>query len=199
MVCATYRKKGKDKCPSHQIRNVVIEQLLLADLRSVTAFARENEAEFIDVVTKSKAKEIDRSLRESRREYDLAKARIAKLDTIMQRLYEDNVEGKISDERFMRMASTYEAEQKQLEARIGELEAFIAEAKEKTLNAEYFLSLVRKYTDIRELDAEIVREFVDRIIVHKAETVNGHRQQRIEIIYNCVGIVEIPARYEKTA
>ena len=198
-MCATYRKKGRDICPSHQIRNVVIEQLLLADLRSVTAFAREREAEFIDVVTKSKAKEIDRSLRESRREYDLAKARIAKLDTIMQKLYEDNVEGKISDERFMRMASTYEAEQKQLEARIDELEAFIAEAKEKTLNAEYFLSLVRKYTDIRELDAEIVREFVDRIIVHKAETVNGHRQQRIEIIYNCVGIVEIPARHEKTA
>ncbi len=139
------------------------------------------------------------SLRESRREYDLAKTRIAKLDTIMQRLYEDNVEGKVSDERFMRMTSTYEAEQKQLEGRIGELEAFIAEAKEKTLNAEYFLSLVRKYTDIRELDAEIVREFVDRIIVHKAETVNGHRQQRIEIIYNCVGIVEIPARHEKTA
>ena len=199
MVCATYRKKGRDICPSHQIRNVVIEQLLLADLRSVTAFAREREAEFIDVVTKSKAKEIDRSLREGRREYDLAKARIAKLDTIMQRLYEDNVEGKISDERFMRMASTYEAEQKQLEARIDELEAFIAEAKEKTLNAEYFLSLVRKYTDIRELDAEIVREFVDRIIVHKAETINGHRQQRIEIIYNCVGIVEIPVIHEKTA
>lgn len=199
MVCATYRKKGRDICPSHQIRNVVIEQLLLEDLRSVTTFAREREAEFIDVVTKSKAKEIDRSLRESRREYDLAKARIAKLDTIMQRLYEDNVEGKISDERFMRMASTYEAEQKQLEARIDELEAFIAEAKEKTLNAEYFLSLVRKYTDIRKLDAEIVREFVDRIIVHKAETVNGHRQQRIEIIYNCVGVVEIQARHEKTA
>lgn len=199
MVCATYRKKGRDICPSHQIRNVVIEQLLLADLRSVTCFAREHEAEFIDVVTKSKAKEIDRSLRESRREYDLAKARIAKLDTIMQRLYEDNVEGKISDERFMRMASTYEAEQKQLEARIEELEEFMAEVKEKTLNAEYFLSLVRKYTDIRELDAEIVREFVDRIIIHKAETVNGHRQQRIEIIYNCVGIVEIPARHEKTA
>lgn len=183
----------------HQIRNVVIEQLLLEDLRSVTAFAREHEAEFIDVVTKSKAKEIDRSLRESRREYDLAETRIAKLDTIMQRLYEDNVEGKVSDERFMRMISTYEAEQQQLEARIEELEAFIAEAKEKTLNAEYFLSLVRKYTDIRELDAEIVREFVDRIIVHKAEMVNGHRQQRIEIIYNCVGIVEIPARHEKTA
>ena len=151
------------------------------------------------MVSKSKAKEIERSLRESRREYDLAKVRIAKLDTIMQRLYEDNVEGKISDERFMRMASTYEAEQRQLEARIDELERFMAETKEKTLNAEYFLSLVRKYTDIRELDAEIVREFVDRIIVHKAETVNGHRQQRIEIIYNCVGIVEIPVIHEKTA
>lgn len=82
------------------------------------------------------------SLWKSLREYDLAKTRIAKLDTIMQRLYEDNVEGKVRNERFMRMTSTYGAEQKQLEAQIEELEAFITEAKEKTLNAEYFLSLM---------------------------------------------------------
>lgn len=199
MVCATYRKKGKHICTSHQIRNVVIEQLLLEDIQRITAYARENEAEFIDMVTQSKTKEIDRSLRESRREYEQAKARIAKLDTIVQKLYEDNLEGKISDERFMRMSSTYEAEQKQLEARVVELDAFIADAKEKNLNAEYFLSLVRKYTDIRELDAEIIREFVERIIVYKAEKVDGHRVQRIQIVYNCIGVVELPQKHEKTA
>lgn len=73
----------------------------------------------------------------------------------------------------MRMSATYETEQRQLETRVDELEAFIAEAREKTLNAEYFLSLVKKYTDIRELDAEVIREFVERIIVHKAEKVDG--------------------------
>lgn len=69
---------------------------------------------------------------------------------IVQKLYEDNLEGKISDERFMRMSATCETEQRQLEARVGELKTFIAEARERTLNAEHFLSLVRKYTDIHE-------------------------------------------------
>ena len=199
MVCATYRKKGKSVCEAHQIRNSVIEQLLLADLQKVTAYAREHEAEFIQLVTKSKAQEIDRELRESRKEYEQAKARIAKLDTIVQRLYEDNVEGKISDERFMKMSATYDAEQKQLESRVAELQHFLDDTKEKSLNADHFLALVRKYTDIRDLDAEIIREFVEKIIVFKAEKVNGHRQQRIQIVYNCIGAVELPNEHEKTA
>jgi site-specific DNA recombinase len=66
-------------------------------------------------------------------------------------------------------------------------------------NAEYFLQLVQKYTDIKELDAEIIREFVEKIIVFKAEKVDGHRMQRIQIIYNCIGAVEIPSKHEKTA
>lgn len=198
-VCATYRKKGKHECPSHQIRNVVIEQLLLADLQQVTAFAREHESEFVEMVTKSKTREIDRSLRECRKEYEQARARISKLDTIVQRLYEDNIEGKISDERFAKMTATYDAEQKQLESRVVELQAFLDEAKEKSLNTEYFLSLVRKYTDIKELDAEIIREFVERIIVFQAEKVDGHRQQRIQIVYNYIGALDIPSKTEKTA
>lgn len=79
------------------------------------------------------------------------------------------------------------------------MEAFIAEAEEKTLNAEYFLSLARKYTDIRELDAEIIREFVERIVVHKTEKVDGRRQQRIQIVYKSVGVIDVPAGHEKTA
>ena len=110
-----------------------------------------------------------------------------------------NVVGKISDERFAKMSATYEAEQKALESRIAELDEFITTAKEKSLNAEYFLQLVQKYTDIKELDAKIIREFVEKIIVFKAEKVDGHRVQRIQIIYNCIGAVEIPSKHEKTA
>ncbi len=79
------------------------------------------------------------------------------------------------------------------------MKTFIDTAKEKSLNAEHFLSLVRKYTDIKELDAEIIREFVEKIIVFKAEKVDGRRQQRIQIIYNCIGAVELPTKDEKTA
>lgn len=197
-VCATYRKV-KGGCSSHQIRNVVVEQLLLQDLQSVTAFAREHENEFLQFITNNSEKELNKELRDCHKEFEQAKARISKLDTIIQRLYEDNVEGKISDERFMKMSATYESEQKELNARVTTLQDFINHAKEKSLNAEHFLSLVRKYTDIKELDAEIIREFVEKIIVYKAEKVDGHKTQRIQIIYNCIGAVALPEKHEKTA
>ena len=192
MVCATYRKKGKSVCPSHQIRNSVIEQLLLEDLQRVTAYARNHEDEFLRLVTRNSEKALDRELRDCRKEYEQAKARIAKLDTLIQRIYEDNVEGKISDDRFAKLSGNYETEQAQLQSRVEELQRFLDDAKEKSLNADHFLALVRKYTDIRELDAEIIREFVERINVFQAEKVDGHRQQRIQIIYNCIGAVDLP-------
>ena len=192
MVCATYRKKGKSVCPSHQIRNSVIEQLLLDDLQRVTAYARNHEDEFLRLVTRNSEKALDRELRDCRKEYEQSKARIAKLDTLIQRIYEDNVEGKISDDRFAKLSGNYETEQAQLQSRVEELQRFLDDAKEKSLNADHFLALVRKYTDIRELDAEIIREFVERINVFQAEKVDGHRQQRIQIIYNCIGAVDLP-------
>ena len=197
-VCATYRKV-KGGCSSHQIRNVVIEQLLLDDLQRVTNYARNHEAEFLQLVTKSSEKALEKEIRDSRREYDEAKARIAKLDTLIQRIYEDNVEGKISDERFAKMSATYEAEQSQLTERAAELEKLLSDARQKAINADYFLSLVRKYTDIQELDAQIIREFVEKILVFKTEKVDGRRVQRIRIIYNCIGAIDIPEKDEKTA
>ena len=119
----------------------------------------------------------------------------------MQRLYEDNVEGKISDERYARMSASYEAEQKQLEDRKAELETFIATAKEDRLNVDSFLGMVRKYTDITELTAEIIRSFVEKIEVLKPEKVPGTRtkKQTIVIYWNFIGAVEIPVEEEKTA
>lgn len=111
----------------------------------------------------------------------------------------DNVEGKISDERFAKMSATYEAEQAQLTERAAELEKLLSDARQKAINADYFLSLVRKYTDIQELDAQIIREFVEKILVFKPEKVNGRRVQRIRIIYNCIGAIDIPGKDEKTA
>jgi len=112
MVCSTYRKRGKDKCPSHQIRNSVIEDLILTDLKKVTAYAREHEEDFVRLVTQTSGKALDRSMKEYRREFEQGTARIAKLDVLIQRIYEDNVEGKISDERFAKMSESYEAEQR---------------------------------------------------------------------------------------
>ena len=195
-ACANYRKRTKAACSSHQIRNVVIEQLLLEDLRRVTSFAKNHEEEFVRLVTDSASRSLNREMKDNRKEYEQSQARIAALDKIIQRLYEDNVTGRISDERFARMSATYEAEQQTLEKRVAELQILMDGAKQKVMNVEYFLSLVRKYTDIQELTGEIIREFVEKIIVFKAEKVDGHRQQRIQIIYNAIGAVEIPNEKE---
>lgn len=197
-VCATYRKH-KGGCSSHQIRNVVVEQLVAEDLRKVLAFAKEREQEFIRIVTNNSVTELARELRLSQKEYDQSRTRITAIDKIIQKLYEDKVLGNISEERFHKMSADYEAEQKTLEVRATVLKKTLETAKEQSLNTDRFLALVRKYTEIPELDAEIIREFIDRIIVFKTEKVNGRKMQRIRISYNCIGEINIPEKDEKTA
>lgn len=192
MVCATYRKKGKDQCTSHQIRNSVIEEFLLDGIRSMTAYVREHEDEFVEMVTKLSKAETEKALRDEKRELEQAQTRVRKLDAIIQRLYEDNVEGKISDERFYKMSESYEAEQKALERRIADLRSNIAAQQESRVNVNSFVALVRKHTDIRELSAEIVREFVERIEVFQPAQVGGRKVQRLRIVWNCIGEFALP-------
>lgn len=196
MVCATYRKKGKDICPSHQIRNSVIEKYLLAGIREITGYAQVNEDEFVEMITKKSRADVERSLRDGKREMEQSQARIHKLDEIIQRLYEDNIEGKISDERFVKMSENYETEQKTLEARVTELLDQIDSQQESSVNIDRFLALVRKYTDVRELTPEIIREFVERIEIFKPERINGHKVQRMRIVWNCIGEFMPPAAAE---
>jgi site-specific DNA recombinase len=196
-VCATYRKI-KGGCSSHQIRNVVVEELLLDGIRRVTAFARDHENEFMEMVTKKTRTELDKSMRDGKRELEQSEARIKKLDEIIQRLYEDNIEGKISDERFAKMTTNYEAEQQNLERRVAELKSTMTSEKESALGVDHFLALVRKYTDIKELTAEIIREFVEKIYVYKAERIEGRRVQRIKIVYNCIGEFDPPVSTSTT-
>ncbi|MBQ9471824.1 MAG: recombinase family protein, partial [Ruminococcus sp.] len=185
-VCATYRKI-KGGCTSHQIRNVVVEELLIDSIRKITALARDREDEFVEMVSAKSRTATERSLRDSKRELDQAEKRILKLVSIIQRLYEDNIEGKISDERFAKMTDNYEAEQKGLESRIAELKAYISAEKDNAQNTAQFLKLVRKHTDIHELTAEIIREFVEKIYVYNKEIVDGKRAQRIRIVWNYIG------------
>lgn len=187
MVCATYRKRGKDMCTSHQIRNYVIEDFLLDGIKNLTAYVREHENEFLEMVTKKSRADSDLHLHKIQRELEQSESRIKKLDLIIQRLYEDNIEGKISDDRFIKMSENYEKEQKQLESRTSELRKEIANEQNNSANADSFLKLVHKYTDIQELNAEIIREFVEKIYVYKAEKVDGKKIQCLKIVWNCIG------------
>lgn len=199
-VCASYRKH-KGMCTSHQIKNVQVESILLHELKNITAFARNHEDEFVALVMKKSEKELNHKLKNSHRELEQAKARIAKLDTIVQKLYEDNLDGKISDERFRIMSSSYDKEQAELTKKIQTLESFIFETTNQSLNVESFIELVKKYTDIKGLNAEIIRTFVDKIYVEQSQKVEGSRtkKQTIWIQWNYIGVVDINQNAEKSA
>ena len=160
-----------------------------------------NETEFVDMITKKSRAEADRELRDCKKELEQSQARINKLDEIIQRLYEDNIEGKISDERFCKMSESYESEQKMLKSRVTELHEQISIQQENSVNADSFLSLVRKYTDITELTPEIIREFVERVEIFKPEQINGHKVQKMRIVWNCIGefMPPLPRADEKSA
>lgn len=169
-----------------------MEELILADIQRVTAFAREHEDEFIALITKQSKQEFNRLFKEHKRELETSLARVEKLNIIIQRLYEDNIEGKISDERFAILSASYEAEQTQLNTRIAETQKFISEHNEKALSTDAFLKLVKAYTEIDHLDCEIIRKFIEKVIVFKAEKVDGKRCQKIRIQYNGIGFVTLP-------
>lgn len=174
-------------CTSHQIRSAVVEKLLLEGIREITGLSRGREDEFVRLVMKKSRAESDRSLRENRRELVQGLSRIARLDVIIQRLYEDNLEGRISDERYARMSAGFETEQRSLEARVAELRTLLADAQDKQVNIDRFLTLVRKYTDIQELTSEVLREFVEKVYVYQTQRIDGQKVQRVQIIYNCIG------------
>lgn len=130
-------------CTSHQIKNVQVESIILHELKNITSFARDHENEFVDLVMKKSEKELNKELKTSHRELEQAKMRITKLDTIVQRLYEYNLDDKISDERFMIISSSYDKEQVELTEKVQTLEKFISEATKESLNAHSFINLVK--------------------------------------------------------
>ncbi len=189
-VCASYRKE-KGMCTSHRIRNQVVEQLLIEDLKRITAFAKNHEEEFTQVVFNQFEQDLSQKQRKDERTFEEAKARMKSLDTIIEKLYEDNVFGKISDDRFRKMSAGYEAEQAELKTKMHQLQTELNKARENIINTKHFLQLVKRHTEISTINPELIREFVDKIIVYQAEKINGKQEQRIKIYYNCIGAIEI--------
>ena len=190
-VCGTYRKgTAKNRgCTSHSITLDAVEQIVLTDLQRVLAMAKSNEAEFAELLQSNFNREAKRDLTAKAKEFDESERRIKELDRIIQRVYEDNLNGKISDERFKKMAQAYEDEQAELTEKVKVLRRELETAKEQSDGTDKFLRLVRKYTEITELTPEIVRMFIEKIIVHEKERVDGKQRQIVEIIYNCVGAI----------
>ena len=190
--CSNY-KGNRGTCTStHYVRVDFLEQVVLGEIRRLTKFASQFEDEFVKAVIghSQQAEATDRKLKE--KELKALQARDEELDGLFERIYEDNVSGKLSDDRFARMSRRYEEEQKELAEKIKALRAEIDKQNSQSMTTDMFISLVRKYTRARKLTPRMLNELIEKIEVFNAEKVDGVWEQRFRIHYNCVGAIEIP-------
>ena len=190
--CSNY-KGNRGSCTStHYVRVDFLEQVVLGEIKRLTKFASHYEDDFLKAVIGSSQESValDRKLKE--KEFAALQARDEELDGLFERIYEDNISGKLSDERFAKMSRRYEAEQKELSEKIKALRSEMDKLSSKTMTTDMFISTVRKYTRAKKLTPRMLNELIDRIEVHQAEKIDGEWVQKLTIHYNCVGAIFIP-------
>ena len=190
--CSNY-KGNRGTCGStHYVRVDFLEQVVLGEIRRLTKYAGHYEDDFLkEVIGHSRqAEETERRLKE--KELKSLLARDDELDGLFERIYEDNVSGKLSDDRFAKMSRRYEEEQKELSEKIKKLRSEIEKRSSRATSTDMFVSIVRKYTRARKLTPRMLNELVEKIEVYNAEKIDGEWVQRLRIHYNCVGEMNIP-------
>jgi len=190
--CSNY-KGNRGTCGStHYVRVGFLEQVVLGEIRRLTKYAGLYEDDFLkEVIGHSRqAEETERRLKE--KELKSLLARDDELDGLFERIYEDNVSGKLSDDRFAKMSRRYEEEQKELSEKIKKLRSEIEKQNSRAASTDMFVSIVRKYTRARKLTPRMLNELVEKIEVYNAERIDGEWVQRLRIHYNCVGEMNIP-------
>lgn len=178
----------------HYIRLDFLERVVLEEIHRLTRFANEYEEDFAQAIVGRSMKTAERDRARKQTELDGLLARDKELDVLFERIYEDNVAGKISDERFSRMAQKYEQEQGEVTAKIKALRKELRKEGGQTMTAELFLDTIRQYTDVRELTQRMVTELIDHIDVYHAEKVDGVTCQRVVIHYHFIGAFIAPKR-----
>lgn len=166
--------------------------LIQDDLRRTIRFATSQNERFLQTLQTNAETKTKKELKENQEEIRLAEERIEKLDKIIESLYEDKVEGKISEERYLKMSDTYETEQADLKERVKTLKSEIAKAKEDDDKILDFMILIHKYSNFEDLTPEILRSFIEKVVVHEKTKVDGHYRQTVEIFYNFVGAIDRP-------
>lgn len=186
--CSSYRKNSK-VCSAHYIREKVVEQIVLESMQrillNVQVFEKEFARKQMDCYTEDKKKQ----LAAKRRELSKAKKRIAGIDALIQKIYEDNASGKLSDERYATLSLSYEEEQKTLKAAVPEMQSFLETETDKTESLQRFIQKVKQITELKALTPELIHEFVDKIVVYAPRYLDGKRVQLLDIYYSGVGIL----------
>lgn len=193
--CSSYRK-NTENCSAHYIREKVLYGLVLESMRRVLYYVQAFEKDFVQRQFEKSTKEQRKELSKKRRELAKSEKRIAELNVLFQRTYEDNVNGKLSDERYALMSASYENEQKALEEAAERLRTELETDENKTDNILRFVERAKAYTEIKELTPAVVHEFIDYIMVSSKQVVDGKTVYPIDVYYNGVGILEVPPAEE---
>ena len=190
--CTNNNRSRKTCATTHYIRADFLEQIVLQEIQRLTAYAGLYEDEFVKMVSGFVKQTGDSETK--RREKELAKltSRNKEIDKLFERLYEDNLSGKVTDERYYRMSASYETEQGKNIKRIKILRGELQKDNEQRYAADSFIGIVRKYTNPAELTQFMLSELIEKIEVYHAEKTSGVTIQRLNIHYHCVGELELP-------
>ena len=189
--CSRYKSNTGD-CTMHFIREETLKLFVLQRIFDVTALFFDDTMAFEEAARKQRFQEAEKEAKKRRREIAQAEKRIAELDCIFKRIYEDDISGAISHERFLKLSADYEAEQRELTEQVKTWREAVETFEQDQADFASFAAIVRKYVGIRELTPTIVNEFVKKIIVHAPDKSSGHRRQKIELVWNFIGEVNLP-------
>lgn len=189
--CSSY-KNDTSACTSHYISDEALQIIVLENIQRVISYIKDYEGLFIkEQLAKSTQNEL-KQISKNKKELEKAKNRIIEIDNLFMHIYEDNVSGKISDDRFRNLSFNYDKEQQELKIKIEQLSKDIENTEKKDTDITEFISNVKKYTEITKLTLEILNELIEKIIIHQKEKVNGKKTQKIDIYYRGVGIISFP-------
>ena len=194
-LCSTYRK-DRALCTTHSIRRVVLEEIVLRNLREAIQYVSQHEDDFIQQAADQSLREQNKGLAQKKDDLSRSQKRIAELDVIIKRLYEDNISGKLSDERFIKLSHDYELEQMNLTNIVETLRQEIRKQEQQKVNVKQFIAVVRKYTDMQQLTASVLREFIDHIEV--SHTDKQTKTREIKIVYSFIGAFDFEHAMTKT-
>lgn len=186
--CSSYRRNS-EVCSAHYIRERVVEQIVLESMQRILLNVRVFEKEFARKQMNCYTEDKKKLLAAKRRELGKVKKRIAEIDTLIQKIYEDNVSGKLSDERYATLSLSYEEEQKILKASVPEMQTYLETETDKTESLQRFIQKVKQITELKALTPELIHEFVDKIAVYAPRYLDGKRVQLLDIYYSGVGIL----------
>lgn len=194
-ICSRYTltsRRFNRKCTPHQVRTAVLRELALDAIKSVSGFVKANEADFIKQVREASAVRQTETVKAHNRRITKEQKRVAELNTLIRKSYEDTVNGKLSDRRFELLLAEYEREQAELEKSIERLQAELDHFNADSVRADRFIEIVKRHTNMSELTPAMIHEFIEKIVVFEGDKSSGERKQDVDIYLNFIGKFEMP-------